>query len=498
MPLDDILHAPASPDALNAYYLKTAPMTELLIAKDQLTTDGRIYNNMYAGKVKSYDPAGKSMQRRSVRLETRRSNQRYSNDWENWKRGCGPQEWTTKTLGRPGASETWSYVQHLSYDTPAYNLKQIVAEALDLPAQLEQDMIYRENVRRDIYDEYYRNFHLTMSERHWMAWKDAAGKFHFDDKIGGGSFEQPWRFARDTDGCLSNMDKIFVSDNATNSILKLSFLTPKAVRQITRTYAANDPSGAYKKVTLITSDIAPEQIMSSDDYFMDTLKRRDLGPGATDAIVFHALSQQRQIGSLMDFKVDQQIPRYRSTGVTNDAGEFELERVNQYIDIQTNSDMGVRTIENPDWQNPLVAAYELYVVANETVFTPYRPNWPEVLAGNMQFGPSNFARWEWFNIANMEYNRRRETGFFGLEDDLMAVSKPEARSASVILVRRMHEDYGLEDIAGTLVAPQYTSAEPETTCADVQFKCAPPSCTPTQPGFGYAFGDESPSCPNCL
>lgn len=497
-PYAEFVSAPRTPADLNVFYHRAAPLVEMIMA-DRLTPDDRIYNQMYQGRVSTYDPAGKGISRRTIELTHKRANPTFSTDWQMWKRGCGPQQFEQQAVGRPSTSDRWSYLMHLSKVSGIYHLPTIVSESLNITKQLEQDMLYLEDFRRDTYAEYFRNFHVTFAGRRWMHWKDASGAYHFDKTIGGGSFAAPWRFGTSDDGCLNTTDKIYINDAATNAVTKVLAFTPPCARKIQSRHMSDQRNGAFSKVRLITSDVAPTEIFSADDVVVEALKRRDLGQGIDGAVLWGALDMKRKMGDLLDFSVDLRILRYKSTGETSDSGEFELERVPQFLDELTGSgDHGTESDINPDWENPLVAAFELYVVDKGPIFDPMRPIFPTSLGG-MNFGPRPYASWEWYNIQDAGANRKREFGYFAMDDDMMAQATAGAKTASVILVRRRPDDFNSEDISQALVAASYENATSETTCAALQPFCAPPgNCPPVQDGFAYGYGQTPPSCPNCM
>lgn len=499
MPINpDITTIPDSPSSLYAYFARSAPYVSMLMG-DEMTVDGRIWNQMYQGRIKTYDPNGKGFSRRQIRLEHRRDNHRFTQDWQAYKRGCGPQEFTKHVVGKPGYSDTWSYMMHLWHQTPAFNVKSIVAESMNLPEQINNLFRYIENDKRDTYDEYYRHMHFIFAERHWLPRKQAGGStYRFDYGNAGGEFTAPWRFAPQEEGCLQDSEFIYVSPDAVDVVTDITSMTPKAVRKLQQAEAYSTSDGAYKRVKLIASDVSAEQVLTADDFFLDTLKRRSLGAEADAVILYKSLQAKEKIGDLMEFQVDNRIMRYRDTGETTDAGEFILQRVDQFLQINTNADKGIKTIENPDWQDPSVAAFEIWAVDKGPIYNPMRPNWPTNLGHGMDFGQYPYAMWKWYNVQNMEENQDREWGYFGLKDDLMSESMPEAATASLVLVRRQPENLGFEDITAPLVDPSYTQAVEKTRCADVQFVCAPPACAPTQDGFSYEYPSVSPSCPSCL
>lgn len=496
----DYVSVPKTPDELNAYYLQAAPVVDF-IANELMTPDDRIWNQMYNGKVTSYDPAGKGITRRSVTLEHRRDNVTFSTDWEMWKRGCSPQQWNQNTVGRPGTSESWSYLMHMEKQSHMYHLKTVVAQSLNLAKQIEQDIVYLEDHRRDTYAEYFRNFHVTFAGQRWMAWKDSTGGYHFDRRVGASLTAAPWRFGTVEDGCLNTTDRIYVNDAATNAITKVAGFTPKCAKKLQQHYVSTQRNGQFNKVRLITSDVAPTEILEVDDRLLAALSQRSLGQAADSALLYQSLSRTRSIGDLMDFQVDPRVLRYRDTGETDPTtGEFILERVPQFLDINTGSgDQGLRSEENPDWHNPRVAAFEIYVVDSGPIYTPMRPNWPTTIGGGTSFGNRPFAQWTWYNVQDNGLNRDREWGYFALADDMMAEKDSGARNAGVVLVRRRPEDLGLEDIAATLLDPSFENEDSLISCATVQPVCAPPAgCPPTQPGFSYGHGTPPPNCPSCF
>lgn len=497
MSAETFVDVPHTPEGLNAYYHKIAPIVDMVIG-ELLTPDDNVYNKMYNPRVKSFNPAGKGMQRRTIQLEHGRTNPRFSTDWEIWKRGCGPQQWTQKEVGRPSTSDYWMYALHMDKNTHFYNLKTILAESLDLPMQLEADMLYLEDVRRDTYAEYFRAMHLVTAGRHWMPWKDASNNFHFDYRIGAGSFAAPWRFGTVFDGCMQDVDNIFVSPDAVDAITKVAEFTPKCARKIQQVTASHQRSGAYKKVNLIVSDTAPQDIFSADDVLIETLKRRSLGGDVDNTLLWNTLDMTKKLGDLLTFDIDRRILRYKDSGETNDAGEFRLDRVDQFLDVNTGSgDMGVRSEENPDWENPLVAAFELYVVDSGPIFTPMRAAWPDSLGNGMSFPQRPSARWNWYNVQDNGVNLRNDWGFFNMQDDMMAKRDMGWQTAGVILVRRKTEDLGIEGVSASLISAQYENQDSERDCATVQPVCNP-TCPPTQPGFGYSYSQTSPSCPSCF
>jgi hypothetical protein len=498
-PFDSLVTAPRTPEELSAYYHKAAPMVDMIMA-EKLSPDDRIYNAMYNGRVTTYDPAGKGISRRTIELEHKRTNATFSTDWQMWKRGCGPQQWDQQAVGRPNTSDRWSYLMHLSKVSGIYHLPTIITESLNLPKQLEADMLFLEDFRRDTYAEYFRNFHATFAGRRWMHWKDAAGAYHFDQNVGGGSRVAPWRFGTSDDGCLNTTDKIFINDAATDAVTKVLAFTPPCARKIQSRHMSDQRNGAFQKVRLITSDVAPTEIFEADDVLVETLKRRDLGQGIDGAVLWQALDMKRKMGDLLEFAVDLRILRYKSTGETNDAGEFELVRVPQFLDELTGSgDHGTATDINPDWENPLVAAFEVYVVDKGPIFDPMRPIFDTNLGHGMTFGPRPYASWNWYNVQDGSANRNREFGYFAMDDDMMAQATAAAKTASVILVRRRPDDFNSEDISAALVESSYTDATSEISCATLQPFCAPPGdCPPVQDGFAYGYGEASPSCPNCM
>lgn len=488
------VEVPCDPQGLSNFYLKASTQLHLMDSLKELNDP--VWMAKYRGSVSS-TPLTAGLEKRSIFLENRQHNSRFSSDWELWHKGCDPQQFKEGVIGRTGTREKFSHMLHMAKKTDWYHLETILTKSLNLPRQLAKDMEYLERTRRNIYDEYFRSLHFANSDRHWIGVYNAANQaqqyvaHRTPGSFPAGSNGMPWRWGTDADGCISATDRIYLDPSITD-INWVMPMTDVWLRKLQLEHAADVRRYDVSPVRVITDTVSADQIGQTYAESYQNFLIQQMGPDL-NRLKNKSLSVDNSITNFVDYEIDPLPWRgYHDPALTSGAGELCIVRIDPFIDVSEDTLTGVRSEQNPDYDDPTKAAFQIDVPWTGETYTPYRASIPDQV-GKVRNHPQTYAQWQWINNKDMELNKLGNKGFFFMQDNMLAEPNSRSYIAGLGLHRRRTEDLTNLLETAALSLPTLRPQADDTTCDDVQWKNDDPNagCNGTTPKVGG-------SCTNCI